>query len=324
LTGTVPKDAWEFQGILASIGPVINQVSAHDLQEKGVLAQLNINVLQTNDVQVFTSFQDEYSFLVTDDNRLQWIANKIAALSATGNTLVLINRIDTGNKEDFAQVVKRTLGKFKTGSRVLILNDEAHHCYLPKSKSKTTDNEESDENARAAVWFSGLKEIAKKFKLQSVYDLSATPYYLTGSGYPPYSLFPWVVSDFGLIEAIESGLVKIPFLPESDSTQELTMPVLRDLYRKVMDEDPNALPRKGQKKKKSEAHTEGTTIKEQPPQLPSLVKGALDQFYNHYVGYFNGIRKYSEEKVNIFSAPPVFIVVCNNTSVSKEVYKYIA
>jgi superfamily II DNA or RNA helicase len=98
LTGTVPKDAWEFQGILASIGPVINQVSAHDLQEKGVLAQLNINVLQTNDVQVFTSFQDEYSFLVTDDTRLQWIANKIAALSATGNTLVLINRIDTGNK----------------------------------------------------------------------------------------------------------------------------------------------------------------------------------------------------------------------------------
>jgi superfamily II DNA or RNA helicase len=73
-------------------------VSAHDLQEKGVLAQLNINVLQTTDVQVFTSFQDEYAFLVTDDNRLQWIANKIAALSATGNTLVLINRIDTGNK----------------------------------------------------------------------------------------------------------------------------------------------------------------------------------------------------------------------------------
>jgi superfamily II DNA or RNA helicase len=62
------------------------------------LAQLNINVLQTTDVQVFTSFQDEYSFLVTDDKRLQWIASKITALSATGNTLVLINRIDTGNK----------------------------------------------------------------------------------------------------------------------------------------------------------------------------------------------------------------------------------
>jgi len=98
LTGTVPKEAFEFQGILASIGPVINQVSAHDLQEKGVLAQLNINILQTNEVQVFRSFQDEYSFLVTDDDRLTWIANKIKTLSLSGNTLVLINRIDTGNK----------------------------------------------------------------------------------------------------------------------------------------------------------------------------------------------------------------------------------
>jgi type III restriction enzyme len=229
-------------------------------------------------------------------------------------------KIDTGNKEDFSQVVKRTLGKFKPGSRVLILNDEAHHCYLPKSKSKTTDNEEADENARAAVWFSGLREIARKFKLQGVYDLSATPYYLTGSGYTAYSLFPWVVSDFGLIEAIESGLVKIPFLPDSDNTQELTMPVLRNLYDHVKDE----LPKKGQRTKKSEAAAEGTKYIELPPRLPDKVKLALDQFYNHYVGYFDGIRKQNEERANIFSVPPVFIVVCNNTSVSKEVYKYIA
>lgn len=51
-------------------------------------------------------------------------------------------KIDTANKEDFSQVVKRTMGKFKSGSRLLVLNDEAHHCYLPKSKGKTTDNEE--------------------------------------------------------------------------------------------------------------------------------------------------------------------------------------
>jgi superfamily II DNA or RNA helicase len=97
LTGTVPKEAWEFQGILASIGPVINQVSAHDLQEKGVLANLQINVLQTTDVQVFRSYAEEYSFLVTDDNRITWISNKVKELSASGNTLVLVNRIDTGN-----------------------------------------------------------------------------------------------------------------------------------------------------------------------------------------------------------------------------------
>jgi superfamily II DNA or RNA helicase len=98
LTGTIPKEQWEFQGILSSIGPVINRVSAYDLQQKDVLAQLSINILQTNDVQVFRSYQEEYSFLVTDPNRLDWISTKIKEVSLNGNTLVLINRIDTGNK----------------------------------------------------------------------------------------------------------------------------------------------------------------------------------------------------------------------------------
>ncbi len=98
LTGTIPKEQWEFQGILASIGPVINRVSAYDLQQKDVLAQLNINILQTNDVQVFRSYQEEYTFLVTDENRLDWISKQIKSVSNSGNTLVLINRIDTGNK----------------------------------------------------------------------------------------------------------------------------------------------------------------------------------------------------------------------------------
>ncbi|MEY4903834.1 MAG: hypothetical protein RLZZ292_1649 [Bacteroidota bacterium] len=230
------------------------------------------------------------------------------------------NKIKTGNTEDFSQVVKRLMGKFKRDSRLLILNDEAHHCYLPKSKGRTTDNEEADENARAAVWFSGLREITKRFKVVNVYDLSATPYYLNGSGHTAYSLFPWVVSDFGLIEAIEAGLVKIPFLPESDNSQELGMPILKNLYEHVKDE----LPKKGQKKKKAEAAAEGEKVKELPPQLPTLVKGALDQFYSHYEAYSEGMRKQREEKANLFSAPPVFILVCNNTSVSKEVYKYIA
>ncbi len=229
-------------------------------------------------------------------------------------------KIDTNNKEDFAQVIKRTLSNFKLGSRLLVLNDEAHHCYLPKAKGKITDNENPNENERAAMWFTGIKEIAKRFKLQAVYDLSATPYYLTGSGYTPYSLFPWVVSDFGLIEAIESGLVKIPFLPESDDTQELAMPVLRNLYDHVRED----LPKMGQRTQRKNAATDGVTLSENIPQLPTLVKGALDQFYNHYHDYYTGIRKLNEEKPNIFSPPPVFIVVCNNTSVSKEVYKFIA
>ena len=97
LTGTVPKEAWEFQGILASIGPVIGNVSAHDLQEKGVLAQLHINVLQTVNVEVFRSYAEENSFLVTDPKRMDWLAKKVYEISQTGNTLVLVNRIETGN-----------------------------------------------------------------------------------------------------------------------------------------------------------------------------------------------------------------------------------
>lgn len=98
LTGTVPKEAFEFQGILASIGPVINRVSAFDLQQKDVLANLNINILQTADVQAFRTYQEEYTWLVTDPTRLKWIGQKISNLSQSGNTLVLVNRIDTGTQ----------------------------------------------------------------------------------------------------------------------------------------------------------------------------------------------------------------------------------
>jgi len=98
LTGTIPKEKWEFQSLLASIGPVINQVSAYDLQQKDVLAKLEINILQTIDVEEFRSYQDEYTWLVTDKKRIDWIANKIEDISNSGNTLILVNRIDTGNK----------------------------------------------------------------------------------------------------------------------------------------------------------------------------------------------------------------------------------
>jgi len=221
-------------------------------------------------------------------------------------------------KENYQLVLKRALSKLKPNTRLLVINDEAHHCYLPKEKGKVTEGENTkEENARASVWFNGLMEISKRFKVNTVYDLSATPYYLTGSGYLPYSLFPWVVSDFGLIEAIESGLVKIPFLPEKDNTQSLELPILRNLYEHVK----NELPRKGQKRIKSDAKKEGEKIKEEPPVIPPIIKSALDQFYNHYKDTFEGKHK---AEYRIEDTPPVFIVVCNNTSVSKEVYKYIA
>lgn len=225
-------------------------------------------------------------------------------------------------------MIKRLVSSFKTGGRLLVINDEAHHCYFPKSvvkkkneKYKTEANDLSqeekeqvkEENERAAVWYNGLVELSRRFQLGAIYDLSATPYFLKGSGYIPYSLFPWIVSDFGLIEAIESGLVKIPFLPEKDNTHNIDQATLVNIYEEVKKE----LPKKGQRKKKSEAAEAGETLKEEPPQLPMLIKTALDQFYTHYKKDYDRID-------DLFSSPPVMIMVCNNTTVSKEVYKWIA
>lgn len=221
--------------------------------------------------------------------------------------------------EDWNQVISRVLGKFKSGKRLLILNDEAHHCYNPRAKGRTKDSE-GDENKKAAVWFRGLAEVSKKFKVGQVYDLSATPYYLTGSGYPAYSLFPWVVSDFGLIEAIESGLVKIPYLPQADDSQDIDSAKLKNLY----EHNKEQLSKMGRTKAKKVAKAEGKVFKEEPPKLPPMVKTAFDQFYTHYEKYERNLRDKGEEGVNLETRPPVMIAVCNNTSVSKEVYKFIA
>jgi superfamily II DNA or RNA helicase len=96
LTGTVPKADIEFQSILATIGPVINRISAHALQEKGVLSQCHVNVVQMVDVQEFRSYQDELKYLVTDSDRMTYISNLCKNIKESGNTLILVNRIESG------------------------------------------------------------------------------------------------------------------------------------------------------------------------------------------------------------------------------------
>jgi superfamily II DNA or RNA helicase len=98
LTGTVPKDDFEAQPIFASIGPVVGGIKAHELQEMGILSNLHVNVVQMIDLPEFQSYQEELKYLVTDSDRLQYIANLVKGLSETGNTLVLVNRIDSGKK----------------------------------------------------------------------------------------------------------------------------------------------------------------------------------------------------------------------------------
>jgi len=97
LTGTIPKEQFEFQGIRASLGDVINNISASDLQAKGVLAQCDVNIIQTEDVQEFRSYQEELKYLTTNEKRMEWVSKLIAKISENGNTLVLVDRLSAGN-----------------------------------------------------------------------------------------------------------------------------------------------------------------------------------------------------------------------------------
>jgi len=96
LTGTVPKADYEFYGLKCSIGEVANKIAAKDLQAKGVLANCNVNVLQTQDHPEFKNYQEELKWLTTDETRMSWIAKTIADIATTGNTMILVDRISAG------------------------------------------------------------------------------------------------------------------------------------------------------------------------------------------------------------------------------------
>src|SRR6202011_4258809 len=150
---------------------------------------------------------------------------------------------------------------------IVVLNDEAHHCYRRKpdgEDEKLTGDErveakQRDEEAR--IWISGIEAVQSKIGVKGIYDLSATPFFLQGSGYPEGTLFPWVVSDFSLIDAIEAGIVKVPRVPVSDDSMIGEYPTYRDLWLRIRDQ----LPKKGRK-----THELGAE-----PKLPVELQGAL-------------------------------------------------
>jgi hypothetical protein len=147
----------------------------------------------------------------------------------TGNTKALVA---PGRPDPFqetpAQVVSRVLRELGGSKQIVVFNDEAHHCYRgrtaePEAGADTVENLTGEERKEAAeraeearLWFTGLEYVRDKVGIKRVYDLSATPFFLAGSGYREGTLFPWVVSDFSLIDAIESGIVKIPRVPGAE------------------------------------------------------------------------------------------------------------
>ena len=97
LTGTVPKEPFEFQALKVSLGPVINQLSASELQDRGVLAQCHVNIVQLVDHAEFSNYQSELKYLLEESKRLDTIADLVDKVNATGNTLVLVDRVAAGH-----------------------------------------------------------------------------------------------------------------------------------------------------------------------------------------------------------------------------------
>ena len=213
--------------------------------------------------------------------------------------------------ETEGQMLQRVMPELMGLKNVLILNDEAHHCYREKpgeeeeGELKGDDRREAEKNTEAArLWISGLETVGSKLGINRVMDLSATPFFLRGSGYAEGTLFPWTMCDFSLMDAIECGIVKLPRVPVADNIPGGEMPKFRNLWEHIRTD----MPKKGRGKGKAL----------DPLSLPVELQTALEALYGHYQKTFELM-----EEAGI-GVPPCFIVVCNNTSTSKLVYDYIS
>jgi type III restriction enzyme len=213
--------------------------------------------------------------------------------------------------ETEGEMLRRAVGDLMGMKNIVVLNDEAHHCYRAKPRTETADDlkgedkEEAKKNNDAArLWISGIETVKRKLGLQGVYDLSATPFFLRGSGYAEGTLFPWTVSDFSLMDAIECGIVKLPRVPVADNIPGGDMPTFRNLWVNIRTD----MPKKGR----------GKSGNLDPLSLPTRLLTALDALYGHYKKTF---ELWDEKGVPV---PPVFIIVCQNTAISKLVYDYIS
>ena len=167
------------------------------------------------------------------------------------------------------------------------------------------DRKEAEKNREAArLWMSGLDAAARTLGVRRIVDLSATPFFLRGSGYAEGTLFPWTMSDFSLMDAIECGIVKLPRVPVADNIPDGEMPKFRNLWEHIR----GKMPKRGRGKAKAL----------DPLSLPVELQAALEALYGHYE------KTFALWQAAGIEVPPCFIVVCNNTSTSKLVYDYVS
>nr|WP_222936038.1 DEAD/DEAH box helicase family protein [Neolewinella lacunae] len=223
---------------------------------------------------------------------------------------------DIETLETEGQMIQRVMPELMGLKNILVINDEAHHCYREKPADeadedattiddlKGEEKQEAKEEAEAArMWITGLETVQRKLGITNVIDLSATPFFLRGSGYVEGSIFGWTCSDFSLMDAIECGIVKLPRVPVADNIPGREVPVYRDLWENIRKKMP--------KKARGEEAID-------PQDLPTTLKTAMEALYGHYAETYRLWEKAA------ISVPPCFIIVCNNTSTSKLIYDYIS
>src|SRR3989344_532664 len=277
----------------------------------GLTIRDRLNVLQPNNpknyyqehgIVSFSDFEElsRANILIVNYQQMVLRQNSRYSLGGVMKAAGLINQ--DAVQETSEAMARRVFKSIAGRSRILVINDEAHHCYQEKPSEETLTAEEraeaAENNKAARVWLAGLTTLASRANVNAVIDLSATPYFLSGSGYIEGTLFPWVVYDFSLLDALESGVVKIPRLPSADDriTRE-SMPEFRNLWVNIREELP-------------------------AEHIPGKLEQALLSLYGSYEKYY---RVYEEaRKKNPAVMPPVMIVVCNNMAVSKLVYEWIA
>jgi type III restriction enzyme len=286
----------------------------------GITIKDRLRVLQPNDPDSYYKERELVpGDMLEDLNKAKIVITNFHAfkprerieLSKGGRALLQGRGEDLNTLETDGQMLQRVMPDLMGLKGILVLNDEAHHCYRERPGEaededlRGDDRKEAERNNEAArLWISGLEAVNRKLGVARVIDLSATPFFLRGSGYAEGTLFPWTMSDFSLMDAIECGIVKLPRVPIADNIPGGEMPMFRNLWEHIRAKMP----------KMGRAKAEGLSPLDLPPQLQT----ALEALYGHYEKTF---ALWAEKKVVV---PPCFIVVCQNTAISKLVYDYIS
>ena len=286
----------------------------------GLTIRDRLRVLQPNDPDSYYASRELVpADMLEDVNRAKIVITNYHAfmlrerveLSAGGRALLQGRGDELETQETEGQMLQRVMPDLMGMKNILVLNDEAHHCYRQKQTDKEDDDLKGDEkkeadrnNKAAGVWISGLEAVNRKLGLGRVFDLSATPFFLNGSGYAEGTLFPWTVSDFSLMDAIECGIVKLPRVPVAQNIPGGEMPMYRNLWEHIGKD----LPKEGASKNKQL----------DPLKLPTRLQTALQALYGHYEKTF---ELWQQRGIPV---PPCFIIVCQNTAISKLVYEYVA